>query len=536
MLRNDVPIITGDTARNDVMALEEEYRNRIKQDFAGRKNLVLISDGWSSLKSNFTLYSIMIGYLDPNYNMRQQLVGMVDVDKASAVNLHRLFCEELFKSDINISQFKYAVTDGGTNLKTLCEKLNLERSYCGCHLLHLIMEKVIEVGEVKRMLSKCKSVATKVSKSSKTRTLLKTKAQEFNINAPLPQNYSKTRWNGSRLLVKSVKEYIPVLVSLPSFAEDLFTLKERLLMEFFIEFTRPFQKATTRFESTNSSTSELLPYLSLLKRNVSEIYSIFLERADVLEHADTEVFQRIMSLADELLEKRLKKMREQQLLKMCSYLDPRFCKKQCLSPDEWGLVERDIISHFPEIELYNTILKQEPFKQLEDNVMLFWKSKRQNLPLLTELASELLTIPASSASTERVFSGAGRLMSNRLRNRLSSESCSSLLLVKAMIGYENFQTISEEDYGVLDSDDDRSTCNGLENRTDAPMIGAGDYSPLLDWSNHQIAIRDDGSDMDFDKYDDPNVPGPSERRINLRERATRIPRIQKKNLKSSKSK
>lgn len=59
----------------------------------------------------------------------------------------------------------------------------------------------------------------------------------------------------------------------------------------------------------------------------------------------------------------------------------------------------------------------------------WWRDKRAAFPTLSRLAAKYLSVPASSASVERVFSQAG-LTLTKLRTRMSTELLEELLIIK----------------------------------------------------------------------------------------------------------
>ncbi|CAN0426553.1 unnamed protein product, partial [Ascophyllum nodosum] len=59
----------------------------------------------------------------------------------------------------------------------------------------------------------------------------------------------------------------------------------------------------------------------------------------------------------------------------------------------------------------------------------WWRINAVKFPLLAALARRLLTIPASQAQSERVFSSAGQIVT-QTRNRLSSENVELLVALK----------------------------------------------------------------------------------------------------------
>jgi hypothetical protein len=75
-----------------------------------------------------------------------------------------------------------------------------------------------------------------------------------------------------------------------------------------------------------------------------------------------------------------------------------------------------------EIDMYmNMNLLEET-----DSPLLFWKSKENQLLILSNLAKQLLGMPASSGSVERLFSVAGAIARSR-RSRITVEKLEQLL-------------------------------------------------------------------------------------------------------------
>lgn len=75
---------------------------------------------------------------------------------------------------------------------------------------------------------------------------------------------------------------------------------------------------------------------------------------------------------------------------------------------------------------FNTVVDGEP----TFDIVKFWFDAdiQKQFPLLSRVAIGLLSVPASSASSERVFSTAGRIVEKR-RNKLSSKSVDTLLFL-----------------------------------------------------------------------------------------------------------
>ena len=72
-------------------------------------------------------------------------------------------------------------------------------------------------------------------------------------------------------------------------------------------------------------------------------------------------------------------------------------------------------------------------KKIKDtyNVLEFWKTA-DDVPLLKQLAKQILSIPASSATSERVFSTSGRILEKSRSRFLSKNDIKILFLHKNM--------------------------------------------------------------------------------------------------------
>jgi hypothetical protein len=64
-----------------------------------------------------------------------------------------------------------------------------------------------------------------------------------------------------------------------------------------------------------------------------------------------------------------------------------------------------------------------------DNPLMWWKFNETSFPLLAKLAKMLLTIPATSVPSERVFSTAGEVVSAQ-RASLTGENVDILIFLK----------------------------------------------------------------------------------------------------------
>lgn len=64
----------------------------------------------------------------------------------------------------------------------------------------------------------------------------------------------------------------------------------------------------------------------------------------------------------------------------------------------------------------------------DQNILLWWKENESMLPNLSKMARQFLAAPASSASAERLFSGAGK-MHDDLKKCTSEPTLEDMLIV-----------------------------------------------------------------------------------------------------------
>ena len=72
---------------------------------------------------------------------------------------------------------------------------------------------------------------------------------------------------------------------------------------------------------------------------------------------------------------------------------------------------------------------KEPIQDRHIDPLIYWKTKQVLWKGLAVMASKYLSIPPSSASSERLFSSAGDIISKE-RNRLGTEKAEMLLFLK----------------------------------------------------------------------------------------------------------
>ena len=149
-----------------------------------------------------------------------------------------------------------------------------------------------------------------------------------------------------------------------------------------------------------------------------------------------------------------------------------------------------------ELDIWNQVIPHE--KDIYLDILAFWKKQATNLPLLSWLARRILSIPASSAPSERVFSEGGRVVTSS-RTLLNPETAEDLIWI-----HQNYDQLAPtikswvlrmSEYRKQDKAKQRqSTSQIITQDPDSPSEADDeeDYS-----SDNVVDISDDEDDHDL---------------------------------------
>jgi hypothetical protein len=90
---------------------------------------------------------------------------------------------------------------------------------------------------------------------------------------------------------------------------------------------------------------------------------------------------------------------------------------------DYDIKQSDELDRYLIMDIDKTVLLNDP--------LTFWKAQSQQFPLLSKLAKQIHSIPATSTSVERQFSAAG-LVINERRTNLSPHQLDNILLIRSV--------------------------------------------------------------------------------------------------------
>lgn len=338
------------------------------------------------------------------------------------------------------------VTDQGSNVvKAL--KGPYKRKNCRNHLLSTVLRNTFESDDLPliftQTITKCKNIVRYLKQSGKSNELSKGVVQDC-----------KTRWNYKLDMLNSVVEkYQEIMHLLSKEQHKKWSINMELTKEI-ISFLKPFKDACKSMEGDTYPTAN----------------KILLWWVDISEHLHNANYvqppmKKLNEIAKVFFNKKYTINMEN---KIACFLDPRYRSLKMLTDDERNEVYDEIRYlleseegqnlpveiHIPspkknrfssfegilaedysnELELYMETADYSKFLNEDKThsihlVESFWKENKDRMPKLYNMARKRLHLPASSASSERVFSDAGRTVECR-RTNLKPDGLDDLLFIR----------------------------------------------------------------------------------------------------------
>jgi hypothetical protein len=306
-----------------------------------------------------------------------------------------------------------------------------------------------------KTLRECKSLVTYFKQSSLYSRLEKSLKQE-----------SESRWNSKLEMLESVYDQFETITNLLDEKDELHRIEniDLNVLQILINFLKKFREASNFLEGSKYPTLNMvIPWYKILMNHCK------------VNISDNDILIKIKSVGENIMKAKFK---IENLHKLALFFDPRMkqlkalelsdimwvktqIRNQCIfqidndSDDsvetEYTIQERpkkrkktnelniDFIQYYDssdeekededEVDQY---LKVKVLKDKDLDILQWWKDNRLKFPKLAILCSYYLSIPASSASSEREFSIAGQTISER-RSNLNPETVDSILVLHSTL-------------------------------------------------------------------------------------------------------
>ena len=351
------------------------------------------------------------------------------------------------------------VTDNAKNAKKAVRITEKDNQPCFAHTLNLIVTHSLEDDESAASdIHDVKQIALFFKQSVQaTRELKKVHEKNGSIFKKI-KNDVKTRWNSTFIMLQSYlpqhKEVKAVLclldktdlvikdVAIARLKKTMATLEPFFLAteELSCEKHTSISKVLTLIKMLNGSTAHQTDQLSTLLHKYCHLYLGASEDRPLLRQASylDPRYKDYPFTSKKTLDKTIKEIRSR--LMMTKGEEKRTEDSQPTPPPPkktnalWQLFDEDntvsIIEATPEALINTELQLYSDAQRLNRRAdpLQWWKKQSLRLPNLAKLAKELLTVPATSVPSERVFSKAGELISAK-RSRLGKETVDRILFL-----------------------------------------------------------------------------------------------------------
>ncbi|KAM9751080.1 E3 SUMO-protein ligase ZBED1-like [Menidia menidia] len=470
-----------------VPALYEKVKVDVLSSMGRAKRVSITVDGWTSCATD-SYITVTAHYVNEEWDMQSHVLQTrVFNESHTGVNLAALLQDVL--REWNLGEKKPAlVTDNARNMLVAGAGAEITPHVrCVAHTLNLASQKALKVDRVSELLVKVRKVVTYFHKSPQAAEVLREIQSQLRLpNHKLIHDVC-TRWNSSVDMLERFWEQQPALLNAMLSrrirrGEGLIAVNEddMTLIQEIIKLMSPVKVATTLLSEEKSPTiSMIAPIQAKLHKHFSEDNTDLPIIADMKQRFRQDFFDRYLDL--------------QELLYNASGLDPRFKDLAFLDDvDSRDLIFMKITSEVVKMNeqagdsaaLYEGeadeggsdgspsrerrdgdaspspkkktamdqlfgefITTRTPLKTMREkakdeilkyrerdslelggDVLQWWKGQ-VDLPLLSALAKDYLSIPATSVSSERVFSSAGNIVTAQ-RSLLHPDHVDQLIFLK----------------------------------------------------------------------------------------------------------
>jgi hypothetical protein len=349
----------------------------------------------------------------------------------------------------DISVFS-CTTDNGANVCKAARDLDCEHNCCAAHTLQLVIRQSLAHEDVQRLVTHARRVVAYFRQSTVASSRLASACETAGHAKKKLYADVQTRWDSTLLMLRRLWELrAPVAAALA----DLGAKAPAPLAPDQLDLTKSLTEVLEPFAmSTEALSSEQKPTLSLLLPLITK-----LRRLEAAPGTAPGVTQ-FVDLAGEELDRRWFHRREvMDLLRKCSLVDPRFrrsdteasramLRRLCeeagveVRAKPAGAVENTgVLARLfggedgpstleEELDMYFAEASISPVSDPLD----WWRGKQDLYPTVAKVARRWLSIPATSASVERLFSRAGAVIDDR-RTRLRPATAEMLVGLQLLL-------------------------------------------------------------------------------------------------------
>ncbi|KAK3204896.1 hypothetical protein Dsin_018942 [Dipteronia sinensis] len=287
-------------------------------------------------------------------------------------------------------------------------------AHCACHIINLIVKsglKQVEsrIDNIMVALGWIMASNQRIAEFSRYCTSKDILPRKFQIDMPV-------RWNSTYLMLKSALPYTELITSFYNVNTANDTGHEKLTDDPRFRFNGLEVFSKELGESLGLSETDVAEYLSTLKSQMFEIFSIYENR---YSHGTAEQAP--------------PQQQSQQQSKLMRIFFSKATTSRASGLGSSSQSQSQSQSQRQHVELNRYLTTKYSITESDDfttnDLLKWWRGKRNNFPILSRLACDVLAIPVSTVSSEQVFSTARRILEER-RCSLAHDAVEALTCLK----------------------------------------------------------------------------------------------------------
>ena len=467
----------ADEIRRDMLSIILSAKKHIK-------SFSFTSDMYRS-RNLYSFIGLTIHFIDQNFKLRKLVISADYFGERKHTGENILMALDSLMEEARLDGpeiTRIILLDNASNNK---KAMSLSAGefiplWCGIHTLQLSIKDAmkVKIGQirVREVISKCKEISKLVRRSEGNRDALKKACNQTNTEFILPVKPGATRWNSTEANLSSCLRLQPALTRLSIFDRSdtwsscVPSAREFDVVEAVQKCLQPLKIATKLMEADRKASlhqvikqlynirceledfSQFSPFVKMFAKNLLKNVEKRFKNCGTANK-----YYRIAHWLDPdtrglilkefgVFEKTVREIKE-----MCKKYDPTLDQEQGDTPAVEEEIDDQNLSGVERLKKRRRIsadTNSEPLpvsSQIDieidkylhmpqedcENPLVWWKENKGSFSILRKLAAEILSIPASSASSERAFSAGTRVRS-------------FIWKVKYLIYFSSFQVCSSQ--------------------------------------------------------------------------------------------
>ncbi|XP_063220505.1 E3 SUMO-protein ligase ZBED1-like [Bacillus rossius redtenbacheri] len=437
-------------------------RQQLQNKLNDVEYVAITTDVWTSLNTQ-SFMTVTVHFVANNEMQSAVLETKVLVENHTALYLSSVLKSLLTEWNL-INKITAVITDGGPNIKAAVKIVGLAQHPCCAHMLNLVVNDAINKNEdLKQILCACRALVGHFKSSVVAADKLRAIQNQLQMTQLKMKQDVQTRWNSTYIMLERLTELkeplSAVLASLPT-APSALLVDQWQVIEDCVPVLKIFNLLTIEFSAEKYPTiSKVIP----LVRGVQ----MKLQTVSMKTAVGCELKRNLL----EGLSSRFSQFEKGKISSIATFVDPRFkkmgfrndanaaCAQELVMKEVQNLCTRSAPQHVSEIEPSCTNISAEsddlweffdskvcnlkrnsnpgsdatitvrqyiesPYQDRKLCPLSYWKKHKNSMPHMYQIAHK----PASSVPSERVFSKAGQIMSER-RNRIKPKNMDILIFL-----------------------------------------------------------------------------------------------------------